>query len=154
MHLALSEEKDGSDSPMSSNSDTAPRQRRVQRSPTLVKKGQAFSVPPMHAHAKENAPDERRRKRKKNPSSSSSSSSSLDHRPPSSPSLSKDKESNSSPKRTKGRRRMKSYATKGCFCRYCKFKKGGKSITFLTYDATFGAIDKILAFIQQYRIQR
>ena len=33
---------------------------------------------------------------------------------------------------------------------YLKFKEGGKSITFLTYDGTFGAMDKILAFIQQY----
>ena len=33
---------------------------------------------------------------------------------------------------------------------YKKFKKGGKSITLLTYNGTFGATNKILAFIQQY----
>ncbi|MCO5569437.1 hypothetical protein L7F22_023149 [Adiantum nelumboides] len=31
-----------------------------------------------------------------------------------------------------------------------KFKEGGKNISFLTYDCTFGATDKVLAFIQQF----
>ncbi|MCO5582158.1 hypothetical protein L7F22_036048 [Adiantum nelumboides] len=31
-----------------------------------------------------------------------------------------------------------------------KLKEGGKSISFLTYDGTFGATDKVLAFIQQF----
>ena len=31
-----------------------------------------------------------------------------------------------------------------------KFKEGGKNITFLTYDGTFGATDKVLAFIQKF----
>ncbi|MCO5562542.1 hypothetical protein L7F22_016170 [Adiantum nelumboides] len=31
-----------------------------------------------------------------------------------------------------------------------KFKEGGKNISFLTYDGTFGATDKVLAFIQQF----
>ncbi|MCO5600158.1 hypothetical protein L7F22_054266 [Adiantum nelumboides] len=31
-----------------------------------------------------------------------------------------------------------------------KFKEGGKSISFLTYDGIFGATDKVLAFIQQF----
>ncbi|MCO5602722.1 hypothetical protein L7F22_056859 [Adiantum nelumboides] len=31
-----------------------------------------------------------------------------------------------------------------------KFKDGGKSISFLTYDGTFGATDKVLSFIQQF----
>ena len=30
-----------------------------------------------------------------------------------------------------------------------KYKEGGKSITFLTYDGTFGAIYKVLGFIHQ-----
>ena len=29
-------------------------------------------------------------------------------------------------------------------------KEGGKSITFLTYDGTFGVTDKVLGFIQQF----
>ena len=33
--------------------------------------------------------------------------------------------------------------------KYCKFKERGKSINFLTYNQTFSATDKILAFIQQ-----
>ena len=35
-------------------------------------------------------------------------------------------------------------------CSYQKFKEGGKSIIFLTYDGTFREINKILDFIQQY----
>ena len=31
-----------------------------------------------------------------------------------------------------------------------KFKEGGKNITFLTYDGTYGATDQVLSFIQQY----
>ncbi|MCO5546593.1 hypothetical protein L7F22_000022 [Adiantum nelumboides] len=31
-----------------------------------------------------------------------------------------------------------------------KFKEGGKSITFQTYDGSYGATDKVLSFIQQY----
>ncbi|MCO5612729.1 hypothetical protein L7F22_066998 [Adiantum nelumboides] len=31
-----------------------------------------------------------------------------------------------------------------------KFKEGGKSITFQTYDGSYGATDKVLFFIQQY----
>ncbi|MCO5596791.1 hypothetical protein L7F22_050861 [Adiantum nelumboides] len=31
-----------------------------------------------------------------------------------------------------------------------KFKEGGKNISFLTYDGTFGATDKVLACIQQF----
>ncbi|MCO5608726.1 hypothetical protein L7F22_062941 [Adiantum nelumboides] len=31
-----------------------------------------------------------------------------------------------------------------------KFKEGGKRITFQTYDGSYGAIDKVLSFIQQY----
>ena len=31
-----------------------------------------------------------------------------------------------------------------------KFREGGKNVTFLTYDGTYGDTDKILAFIQQF----
>ena len=50
---------------------------------------------------------------------------------------------------SKGKGR-KAYNVKRCSKRYCKFKEGAKSITFLTYDGTFGALDKVLAFIQQF----
>ncbi len=33
-----------------------------------------------------------------------------------------------------------------------KFKEGGKNISFLTYDGTFGAMDKVLSFIQQFDV--
>ena len=31
-----------------------------------------------------------------------------------------------------------------------KFKEGGKNVTFLSYDGTYGATDKILGYIQQF----
>ena len=30
------------------------------------------------------------------------------------------------------------------------FKEGGKNITFLSYDGSYGQIDKVLAFVQQF----
>ena len=32
------------------------------------------------------------------------------------------------------------------------FKEGGKSITFQTYDHSYGAMDKVLSFIQQFDV--
>ncbi|MCO5607770.1 hypothetical protein L7F22_061971 [Adiantum nelumboides] len=70
-----------------------------------------------------------KKERKRSPSSQSSSpSSSLDESP------------------RRGHRR--SHATWKRSNKLKKFKEGGKSIFFLTYDDTFGATDKVLAFIQ------
>ena len=44
----------------------------------------------------------------------------------------------------------KKFDVKGRSKCYHKFKEGGKSITFLTYNGTFGVLDKVLAFIHQY----
>ena len=30
------------------------------------------------------------------------------------------------------------------------FKEGGKNITFLSYDGSYGQTDKVLAFVQQF----
>ena len=71
----------------------------------------------------------------------------------SSPLLSKDEEFDFSQKWTNGRGKgKKAYGAKECSWRYCRFKEGEKSITYLTYDGTFGAMDKVLAFIQQYDV--
>ena len=92
----LSKEKDGSDSPIYSDSDAASRRQHVQCLPALVKKWQLSNIP-MHAHAKGYKRDEESRKRKKMPSSSFSLSSSSTYSLPSSPSSFEDEESNSSP---------------------------------------------------------
>ena len=34
--------------------------------------------------------------------------------------------------------------------RHHKFRKGSKNVSFVTYDGTYGAVDKVLAFIQQF----
>ena len=90
------------------------------------------------------------RKKRKEPSSPSSSPSSWDKSLDSS-SSSEDEDYYPPPKRmhggTKGR---KAYDAKGRLRRYRKFKEGAKSISFSTYNGAFGALDKVLAFIQQF----
>ena len=71
----LSQEKEGSDSSITFDSDAAPRWRRVQSSPPRVKRIQPTEVPKF-AKVKRNKRKERRRRRKKAPSSSPSSPSS------------------------------------------------------------------------------
>ncbi|RXY01909.1 hypothetical protein DD576_30265, partial [Klebsiella pneumoniae] len=51
---------------------------------------------------------------------------------------------------SKRRGHRKSYAAWKRSSKLKKFKEGGKSISFLTYDGTFGSTDKVLAFIQQF----
>ena len=77
--------------------------------------------------------------RKRSPSSPSSSSSS-----------SSSESSGHYSKESKRRRHRKSYPAWKKSHKLKKFKEGGKSISFLTYDGTFGAMDKVLGFIQQF----
>ena len=146
----LSQEKEESDSPLTFDSDAAPRRRRVQPSPTRVKKRQLIKVPTFEKIKKKKR-DERKKKRKKAPSSPSSSSSSWGESSHSSSSSSKEEHYYSSPKWKHGKGKGKrEYDAKRRSRRYRKFKEGGKSITFLTYDGKFGDLDKVLAFIQQF----
>ena len=101
----------------------------------------------MHMHSKKDAVDGKRIKRINTPSSPSSSSSSLQDSSPT-PLPSKDVKDNSFPRRVKKWKKTNTYTVHGWLCKYHKFKEGGKSITFLTYDGTFGATDKILTSIQ------
>ena len=78
----------------------------------------------------------KRKRRKRSPSSSPPSSSSS--------------QSSSDEGRSKRRSGRRSYAAWKRSHKLKKFKEGGKNITFLTYDGTFGATDKVLAFIQQF----
>ena len=145
---ALSQEKEGSDSPITSDSDAAPRWWRVQSSPTHVKKRPHIEVP-RFAKVKKSKREARMKKRKKAPSSPSSSPSSWGESSYSSSSSSEEEDYYSSPKRTHDKEK-KTHDTKRRPRRSRKFKEGGKSITFLTYDGKFGDLDKVLAFIQQF----
>ena len=78
-----------------------------------------------------------RRRRSPTPSSSPSSSSSYDR-------TSRGEETHA--RRTHGRRVRPERAWK----RAHKFKEGGKSVTFLTYDGSYGQVDKVLNFVQQF----
>ena len=79
------------------------------------------------------------RKRKKSPS------------PPSSPSNSDNEASSkpSSPPHKAKHKRRKHPAWKRSE-KLQKFKEGGKNVTFLTFDGTYGDTDKVLNFIQQF----
>ena len=122
----LSKERDGSDTPITSDSDVAPRRQRNKRSQSPPKRKR-----PSHTS------NPRRKQRKRSPSSSPSSSS-------------YDESSDDSSKRQRGRGSRRSYAAWKRSHKLKKFKEGGKNITFLTYDGTFGVTDKVLAFIQQF----
>ena len=134
----LSQEKEGSESPITSDSDAAPWRQRVQPSPLRVKKRQPIDVPKL-ARVKKSKRDKHRKKKKKETSSLSSSPSSWGEILHCSSSLSsKEEEYYSSPKQMHGKGKgKKAYDVKGRSKCYCKFKEGGKSITFLTYDGMF-----------------
>ncbi|MCO5613123.1 hypothetical protein L7F22_067398 [Adiantum nelumboides] len=132
-------EREKRESPNESN-DIAPQRRRARQSPTPPKRKRSSPSPSSHHHKKKGGKDSRRKKaRKRSPSSPSSSSSS-----------SSNGSIGYSPKEHKRRGHRKSYAAWKKFHKLKKFKKGGKSISFLTYDGTFGATDKVLGFIQQF----
>ncbi|MCO5553290.1 hypothetical protein L7F22_006811 [Adiantum nelumboides] len=122
--------------------------------------------PPSRSRHKKRT-NERRTKRSRRNSSGGSSSSSQSGRsshgrfpkkgrksptPPTSPSSSPRGESSSeeSSSTYKGRHpRRKHHAWKRAK-KLKKFKEGGKSITFQTFDGSYGHVDKVLTFIQQF----
>ena len=127
-----------SDSSHSSREDVAPRRRREKRSPSPSRRKRPLSQsPPCHRRRKENEGRNKKRQPSSSPSPSfSSSSSSEESRFP-------------SPKPTK-RRHRRAHLTKRRAHKLKRFKEGGKSISFLTYDGAYGATDKVLAFVQQF----
>ena len=137
---------------MSLDSDVAPKRHCVQSSPTPVRKVQPINVP-KHAHGMRNLRKGKWKKRKKMPSSPSSHGhlfwkmkAFLIHCHP------RKKRMNLIQSGAKDTKKLIAFVVHGGSRRYCKFKWVVKRITFLTYNGTFGAIDKILAFIEQCRI--
>ncbi len=120
-----------------SHEDIAPRRRRERRStsPSKRRRPQSFSPPSRHQEREEKSKKKKRRRSPSSPSSSSSSSSNED--------------SGTSPISSR-RRHRQAHTSKRRHHKLKKFKEGGKNITFLTYDGTYGATDKVLAFIQQF----
>ncbi|MCO5553911.1 hypothetical protein L7F22_007437 [Adiantum nelumboides] len=118
--------------------DVALRRRRAQRSPTPTKRKRSPHSPHRHESKREEK-SSRKKERKKSPSS-----------PSSSPSSSSDEGSGYSSQEKQRRGHRRSYAAWKRSSKLKKFKEGGKNISSLTYDGTFGAIDKVLAFIQQF----
>ncbi|MCO5566534.1 hypothetical protein L7F22_020211 [Adiantum nelumboides] len=134
-----SREREESDSSDESLEDVAPRKRRAQRSPTPTKRKRSPHSPHRRESKREEKNSKKKKERKRSPSS-----------PSSSPSSSSDEGSKYYSQERQRRGHRRSYAAWKRSSKLKKFKEGGKNISFLTYDGTFGATNKVLAFIQQF----
>ncbi|MCO5554914.1 hypothetical protein L7F22_008452 [Adiantum nelumboides] len=135
-------EKERSKSPAESmEEDVAPQRRRAQRSPTPTKRKRSPRSPPHRESKKEEKNSKKKKERKRSPSSLSLS-----------PSSSLDENGGYSSRESPRRGHRRSHATRRRSNKLKKFKEGGKSISFLTYDGAFGATDKVLAFIRQFDV--
>ncbi|MCO5605865.1 hypothetical protein L7F22_060049 [Adiantum nelumboides] len=134
-----SREREESESSDESMEDVAPRRRRAQRSPTPTKRKRSPHSPYHRESKREEKNSKKKKERKRSPSS-----------PSSSPSSSSDEGSGYSSQERQRRGHRRSYAAWKRSSKLKKFKEGGKNISFLTYDGTFGATDKVLAFIKQF----
>ncbi|MCO5561427.1 hypothetical protein L7F22_015048 [Adiantum nelumboides] len=112
--------------------DVAPRRRRAQRSPTPTKKKRSPHSPHRRESKREEKSSRKKKERKRSPSS-----------PSSSPSSSSDEGSGYSSQEKQRRGHQRSYAALKRSSKLNKFKEGGNNISFLTYDGTFGATDKV-----------
>ena len=127
------------------DSDAASRRRRERRSPSPpTRKRSPTYPPPNDANMGDHKDKKRRRKRIPNPPTSSSNSSSPHAK------ISFDESSDSYESKHLRRSKRKNYPMWKKAHKMRKFKEGGKNITFLTYDGTYGATDQVLSFIQQY----
>ncbi|MCO5608424.1 hypothetical protein L7F22_062634 [Adiantum nelumboides] len=134
-----SREREESEPSDESMEDVAPRRRRAQRSPTPTKRKRSPHSPHRRESKREEKNSKKKKERKRSPSS-----------PSSSPSSSSDEGSGYSSQERQRRGHRRSYAAWKRSSKLKKFKEGGKNISFLTYDGTFGGTDKVLAFIQQF----
>ncbi|MCO5574630.1 hypothetical protein L7F22_028419 [Adiantum nelumboides] len=137
-----SKEIERSESQDKSMEDVAPRRRRAKRSPTPPKWKRSVQSP-HHRKSKQEEKSTRKKKKKRKRSLSS---------PSSSPSSSFDESSNYSSREHQRRGHQQSYVAWKRSNKLKKFKEGGKNISFLTSDGTFGATNKVLAFIQQFNV--
>ncbi|MCO5615159.1 hypothetical protein L7F22_069448 [Adiantum nelumboides] len=126
-----SKERERSESQYESMEDVAPRRRRTQRSPTTPKQKRSPHSPHCLESKREEKSSRKKKERKRSPSSPSSSLSSFDER------------SGYSSKEKQKREHRRSYAAWKRFNKLKKFKDGGKNVSFLTYDGTFGATYKM-----------
>ncbi|MCO5557304.1 hypothetical protein L7F22_010865 [Adiantum nelumboides] len=134
-----SKEREERESQNESMEDVAPRRRRAQRSPTPPKRKKSLHSHHRRKSRREEKSSRKKKERKRSPSSPSSLPSS---------SFEESSEYSSQEKQRRGHQR--SYATWKRSSKLKKFKEGGKNVSFLTYDGTFGATNKVLAFIQQF----
>ncbi|MCO5564994.1 hypothetical protein L7F22_018664 [Adiantum nelumboides] len=131
-----SKEREERKSQDESMEDIAPRRRRAQRSLTPTKRKRSPHSPHRCKSKREEKSSKKKKERNRSPSSS--------------PSSSLDESIGYSSQEKQRRGHQRSYAAWKRSNKLKKFKEGGKNISFLTYDGTFGATDKVLAFIQQF----
>ncbi|MCO5594355.1 hypothetical protein L7F22_048385 [Adiantum nelumboides] len=127
-----SREREESELSDESMEDVAPRRRRAQRSPTPTKRKRSPHSPHRRESKREEKNSKKKKERKRSPSS-----------PSSSPSSSSDEGSGYSSQERQRRGHRRSYAAWKRSSKLKKFKEGGKNISFLTYDGTFDATDKL-----------
>ncbi|MCO5563089.1 hypothetical protein L7F22_016725 [Adiantum nelumboides] len=127
-----SREREGSDSHDESMKDVAPRRRRAQRSPTPTNQKRSPHSPHRRESKREEKSSRKKKERKRSPSS-----------PSSSPSSSCDEGSGCSSQEKQRRGHQRSYAAWKRSSKLKKFQEGGKNISFLTYDGTIGATNKL-----------
>lgn len=128
-----------------SDQEMPPRQCRPNRSPIRsTKRGRAsshYSTSSSSERSSERRNPRQRRRRSPSPPSSSPKSSSDDQSTP---------KASSSPPPKKGRGHIRVHPAWKRTHRLQKFKEGGKNITFLNFDGTYGDTNKVLHFIQQF----
>ena len=129
-------------SPSSRRQSSRQEEREPKRRRSSSREVSSSSSPRGRKRERERRPRKRGYRSRRTPSPSSPSP----HGSYSSSSFSTDE---STPNRHK-RRGRDSYRAWKRSRKLQKFKEGGKSITFQTYDGSYGATDKVLAFIQQF----
>ena len=144
-HVSLQRNPRASDREENS-SEGAPRRRRVPRSPVRAAKRHrpSRSSDSISSRSGNSERGRHRQRRRRSPSWPSSPSSSK-----------KSRESYSSPtdsshKAHSHKRRKRTYRAWKRAHKLEKFKEGGKNVSFLVYDGTYGHTDKVLGFIQQF----
>ncbi|MCO5593118.1 hypothetical protein L7F22_047124 [Adiantum nelumboides] len=131
-----SKDKERSESPYDSmEEDVAPQRHQVQRSPTPTKRKRSPSSPPHRESKREEKNSKKEKERKRSPSS-----------PSSSPSPSSNESGRYSSKESPRGGHRRSHAAWKRSNKLKKFKEGGKSISFLTYDGEVFEVGDFLLF--------
>ena len=149
-HMMVEPSHKGGQSPIDSKkeehlSEVAPQRRQIPRSPNRASKCSCCPSPCPESFLNEERSERGRHLQKRIRSSSPPSNSPLSSETPESSSS-----IGSSYKALLTRKHKGSYQAWKRAKILETFKEGGKNITFLSYDGSYGQTDKVLAFVQQF----